>query len=290
MFIREVFLLGYEYQKLINQYFDLSFFYFQALLVEFIIYFYRFKRSAPKKFGVHLLSFGLSGKVMKTALSVMVSVLLFASTTYADTIPTQSSEVDLTPLEEDSNHTSYFFLEISKPLSVDVSVDYKTRDSTANAGEDYSSTNGIATIIAGQTNTVIGVEIIGDTLPESDEIFHLVISNPVGANFPAGVTEIIASKTIIDDDNETKVFQLDAWADNWFAAYLDESLIVEDSVPITTERSFNKETAIFTGSYPLNINVILKDFKENDTGLEYIGAGNQQMGDGGFILKKSVKS
>ena len=48
MFIREVFLLGYEYQKLINQYFDLSFFNLQALLVEFILYFYRFKGSAPK--------------------------------------------------------------------------------------------------------------------------------------------------------------------------------------------------------------------------------------------------
>ena len=80
-------------------------------------------------------------------------------------------------------------------------------------------------------------------------------------------------------------FQLEAWADNWFAAYLGEELIVEDSVSITTERSFNAETATFEASYPLNLNFILKDFKENDTGLEYIGERNQQMGDGGFILQ-----
>ena len=88
-----------------------------------------------------------------------------------------------------------------------------------------------------------------------------------------------------DNDNSLVSFKLEAWADNWFAAYLGDELIVEDSVAITTERSFNAETATFTGSYPLYLNVILKDYKENDTGLEYIGEGNQQMGDGGFIAQ-----
>ncbi|MEM8534647.1 MAG: PEBP family protein [Chloroflexota bacterium] len=83
----------------------------------------------------------------------------------------------------------------------------------------------------------------------------------------------------------TSTFQLDAWADNWFAAYLGEELIVEDSVSIETERSFNAETTSFEASYPLQLNFILKDFKENDTGLEYIGEPNQQMGDGGFIMQ-----
>lgn len=83
----------------------------------------------------------------------------------------------------------------------------------------------------------------------------------------------------------TNTFQLDAWADNWFAAYLGEELIVEDSVSITTERSFNSETAVIEASYPLQLNFILKDFIENDTGLEYIGTNRQQMGDGGFIMQ-----
>ena len=80
-------------------------------------------------------------------------------------------------------------------------------------------------------------------------------------------------------------FKMDAWADNWFAAYLGAELIVEDSVSITTERSFNAESVTFNADYPLHLNFILKDFKENDTGLEYIGANNQQMGDGGFIMQ-----
>ena len=73
------------------------------------------------------------------------------------------------------------------------------------------------------------------------------------------------------------------WADNWFALYLDDQLIKEDSVPITTERSFNSETVTFPATYPMHFNVILKDYIQNDTGLEYIGTDRQQIGDGGFI-------
>lgn len=80
-------------------------------------------------------------------------------------------------------------------------------------------------------------------------------------------------------------FQMEAWGDNWFSAYLGDQLIVEDSVSINTERSFNAETVTFRADYPLHLNFILKDFKENDSGLEYIGEGNQQMGDGGFIMQ-----
>lgn len=80
-------------------------------------------------------------------------------------------------------------------------------------------------------------------------------------------------------------FKLDTWADNWFAAYIGDTLLVEDSVPITTERSFNAESISFSADYPLELNVIMKDFKQNDSGLEYIGARNQQMGDGGFIMQ-----
>ena len=85
--------------------------------------------------------------------------------------------------------------------------------------------------------------------------------------------------------NKSHTFKLEAWADNWFAAYLNQQLIVEDSVPITTERSFNAEEVTFSADYPLTINLVIKDFKQNDTGLEYIGTPRQQMGDGGFIMQ-----
>ena len=83
----------------------------------------------------------------------------------------------------------------------------------------------------------------------------------------------------------TSTFVADVWADNWFSLSVNGEFVGEDSVPITTERSFNKETIEFEATYPLTIAVEAKDFKETDSGIEYIGANNQQMGDGGLILQ-----
>lgn len=80
-------------------------------------------------------------------------------------------------------------------------------------------------------------------------------------------------------------FKGNAWADNWFALYSGDRLLAEDAVPITTERSFNAESFSFSATYPLSLSFVLKDYKANDSGLEYIGQPNQQMGDGGFIFQ-----
>lgn len=80
-------------------------------------------------------------------------------------------------------------------------------------------------------------------------------------------------------------FSADIWADNWFSLDINDQFIFEDSVPITTEKSFNKESFTFEANYPFVMAFSLKDYKANDTGLEYIGAANQQMGDGGFIAQ-----
>jgi hypothetical protein len=86
-------------------------------------------------------------------------------------------------------------------------------------------------------------------------------------------------------DGTSSTFTAEIWADNWFALYVNGELVGEDSVPITTERSFNAETITFEATYPLTIAVEAKDFKETDSGIEYIGEGNQQMGDGGLIAQ-----
>lgn len=102
-----------------------------------------------------------------------------------------------------------------------------------------------------------------------------------GANGQTGSGQ---SQTIEGTSGSTTI-EAEVWADNWFAFYLGDTLLKEDSVPITTERSFNAEVFNFKADYPLVLNFIVKDFKENDTGLEYIGQRNQQMGDGGFIAQ-----
>ncbi|WP_299407177.1 PEBP family protein [uncultured Roseobacter sp.] len=82
-----------------------------------------------------------------------------------------------------------------------------------------------------------------------------------------------------------ETFSADVWADNWFEMRINGAQVAEDSVPITTERSFNAESFTFEAERPFVIGLVAKDFKENDTGLEYIGSRRQQMGDGGVILQ-----
>lgn len=92
---------------------------------------------------------------------------------------------------------------------------------------------------------------------------------------------LLASQALADDRTVTA----EIWADNWFEMYVNGSKVVEDDVPITTERSFNAAVATFQMSTPAQIAIIAKDYKEDDTGLEYIGTRRQQMGDGGLIAQ-----
>lgn len=82
-----------------------------------------------------------------------------------------------------------------------------------------------------------------------------------------------------------ETFSADIWADNWFDLRVNGVQVAQDSVPITTERSFNAESFAFEVERPFVLGLMAKDFIENDTGLEYIGTRRQQMGDGGVILQ-----
>lgn len=77
----------------------------------------------------------------------------------------------------------------------------------------------------------------------------------------------------------------EVWVDNWFKLYANGKPLLEDSVPITTERSFNAERFTFNANLPLTLAFEFRDFMENETGLEYIGSRRQQMGDGGAIAQ-----
>lgn len=87
-----------------------------------------------------------------------------------------------------------------------------------------------------------------------------------------------------------ETFSADVWADNWFEMRINGVLVAQDSVSITTERSFNAESFEFEAERPFTIGLFARDFIENDTGLEYIGSGRQQMGDGGVIVQLSDAS
>lgn len=99
------------------------------------------------------------------------------------------------------------------------------------------------------------------------------------------ITLLIAASLLTATPVFAETFKADVWADNWFALYVNDKLVKQDSVSINTERSFNKESFSFSATRPFALNFIAKDFKQNDTGLEYIGTRKQQMGDGGLIAQ-----
>jgi phosphatidylethanolamine-binding protein (PEBP) family uncharacterized protein len=107
------------------------------------------------------------------------------------------------------------------------------------------------------------------------KIFLLILAFAILPS--SGISQAAVSKNVS--------FQAEVWADNWFSLYANGKKVGEDSVPITTEKSFNSEKIKFTATYPLTIGLMAKDFVENASGLEYIGKSNQQIGDGGIILQ-----
>lgn len=119
---------------------------------------------------------------------------------YNNIKPQTSDDVILSPEEGSQNHINYFLLSLSSPLVLDASVQFRTLDGTALAGIDYIYTSGQAVIEAGELHTVIGVEIIADTIAEDDETFFLEVFNPSGARFPGEEIILTAIRTIIDDD------------------------------------------------------------------------------------------
>lgn len=111
--------------------------------------------------------------------------------------PTKKSEVEFKPQE---GSTAYFLLELANAMTSDASVQYTTRDGSAIAGQDYVATSGVAVIRAGETYVAIAVELIEDGLEENDEVFSLVVFDPEGGVFTNDVVELVAERTIVDND------------------------------------------------------------------------------------------
>jgi hypothetical protein len=79
-------------------------------------------------------------------------------------------------------------------------VDYSTRDGTAKAGTDYLAASGTLVLYPNETQALIPIEILGDTVSEPDETFFLDVFNPQGASFGEGVVKLTAMRTILNDD------------------------------------------------------------------------------------------
>ena len=88
---------------------------------------------------------------------------------------------DRTVTEGDNGTTlARFEANLSWSSENPVSVNFQTQSGTATAGEDYEHTDGQIIFAAGEVSRTIEIRVFGDSVAEADEMFGLVLSNPVG--------------------------------------------------------------------------------------------------------------
>jgi ELWxxDGT repeat protein len=91
-----------------------------------------------------------------------------------------------------------FTVNLSFAYCSPVAVNYFTVDSSATAGSDYTSVSGVLIFPANTTTKTILVPVKGDMLDEINELFKLVLTNPVNATLNTSTVTC----TIQDDDPE----------------------------------------------------------------------------------------
>ena len=108
---------------------------------------------------------------------------------------------DVSIIEGNSGtNTLTFTVSLSPVTNQVVTVDFATANGTATAGLDYVTTNGTLTFPANTSTQTISVQVLGETLIESSEIFYLNLGNPSNAtiNKSQGIGSIIDDDTMAD--------------------------------------------------------------------------------------------
>ena len=89
-----------------------------------------------------------------------------------------------------------FTLSLSEASALPVSVDYTLQAGAAEAGTDFTASNGTLTFAPGVTRQTLSVPVKADNVDETDETFSLNLGNAVGAS----LTKTQATATLRDDD------------------------------------------------------------------------------------------
>jgi hypothetical protein len=131
----------------------------------------------------------------------MAAVLVLGvGTAAAQAAPTWSVD-DAVVAEGDSGTTQVTFTITAANVGVLESdtIDYAAQDGSASASSDYAATNGtasVSSILGGTATTTVKVNVNGDTTPERDETFQLILSNPSAGTIADGTGQA----TIVNDD------------------------------------------------------------------------------------------
>lgn len=81
-----------------------------------------------------------------------------------------------------------------------VGVQFATLDGSAKAGLDYAAVAGSLTFLPGETEKLVSVALLGDSLPEGDEHFLFTLSNPTtDGSYPVRLGHQSTASMTVDD-------------------------------------------------------------------------------------------
>jgi Uncharacterized protein conserved in bacteria len=87
-------------------------------------------------------------------------------------------------------------VQLSAPSAKTIRVAYTTIDGNARAGLDYGMSQGVLEFPPGEIARWIELHVLGDTIPEPDQSFAVVLSDPANADIGNGIGTV----TILNDD------------------------------------------------------------------------------------------
>ena len=109
---------------------------------------------------------------------------------------------DISILESNDTQVLNVTVSLSESCDRDVKFHFSTMANTATKGKDYIDNQGDITIGAGSKTATISIQILGDTLVETEESFWISYTQPNGLNIPTP----FATVKITNDDADAISF------------------------------------------------------------------------------------
>lgn len=126
-----------------------------------------------------ILNTGANGTPIR---AIHIEQLQTRSTRGVRNAPPSISISDVTVNEGNSGTTpAVFNVTLSSASTQTISVNYETANDTASSPSDYATASGTLTFAPGQTSQPLSIQVVGDTVFESNENFFLNLSSPVNA-------------------------------------------------------------------------------------------------------------
>jgi Calx-beta domain/Secretion system C-terminal sorting domain len=154
----------------------------------------------------------LTHLIMKQIFTIFCLFMLLKQAAAGDGMPPQQTITsdasgirisinDTTIVEGDKSFKEMrFTVQLNKSAAKTITVKYDAQDGNASFGSDYIVRPDTLTFLPGTTKILLTVWITGDTKPERNETFSILLHKPVNATIADG----IGIGTIVDNDGITQ--------------------------------------------------------------------------------------